>query len=77
MTYAYTPEAEDWTRNKAVYLCTNCGEDLGFKMKLTCENCSTAAKRKEMDEENERITKHLDTLREKGQWIYKNSYAEN
>lgn len=73
MTYAYSPEPEDWAKTKGLYLCVYCGDELGFTKKLTCEHCSSKSGREKMAKENEEIGKRLDSLREKKQWIY----AEN
>jgi hypothetical protein len=45
------PEQSD----RPLYVCCHCGEYLGRTSRLWCDYCSTSAKRKEMDEENEKF----------------------
>lgn len=57
-------------RIHSVYMCINCGTEIGRVERKYCDQCSTKAGRDELAQENVKITAKLNELREKGEWIY-------
>ena len=44
-----------YQRDKKLYLCVHCGEEIGFIKKQFCKFCVTKEKRETMDAENVEI----------------------
>lgn len=64
------PRPDEWTVEKSLCLCVECGEEIGFVKKLRCVNCMSVAGRKALADENEKAVARLNHLRETNQWIY-------
>lgn len=64
------PNDEGLRSLPTIYLCTNCGEELGMKKRVSCLDELSASGRAARVKENAEVDARLAQLREKKEWIY-------